>query len=187
MSGGIVAAVPRQAVASEVLGVSAREVQTEALERALEARAENLTQQRLLDNDTREIDSLREVLEHLAPHAPRDLIVRGRRLLDNIAHSNLREGHHEQRIAGWSDRLTIGLHAGELAGRAVGVKALAGTLRSPLDALAALEDQQLQAVASLAAALSLTSRERLLSASMANQLGPRKTRTLHRICGEARA
>lgn len=123
------------------MNVPASLIRDRALAPVLDARAENLHQQRLIANPTPQIDSICEHLHALAAtatpaqrHHVRELV----RLVRALAASNTTEGERETAVAGVCDQLAHDLRHAESAqrrARTITVRSLARALRGPLDVL----------------------------------------------------
>lgn len=114
-------------------------IRDRVLNPVMDARGENLCQQRLINNATPEIDS---IVEHVAalirtatdrqrPHL-RALL----ELVRDLAQSNTREGAAQTSVAGVVDQLAADLRRSETTGHTeFGVQQLARALRRPLETI----------------------------------------------------
>jgi hypothetical protein len=161
-----------------------------ALRNVLDARGSNLEQSRLLFNATSDVDSLIEEL-----HALRIDGATKRRLLaycTQIFTLNQDEGEHERRAAGILDATVSASFAPKTGPRnAFTVKTIARKLRPALAVIAAKPAADaiafVRAVRHVDEVLDLVPAEQLLTASVRNQLGPRKYELLCELVSERSA
>lgn len=178
------------------MSVTAATVRRNFLEPAMDARALNLDQARLLYDPSPEVDSLFEVSHAVATspelrvarrHAPRLM-----HLLGQLHEKNEQEGDRQLLIAGAADLLVTDLRALELSGAspsALPAKAIARELREPLRRLLAPAGGDLfELLGDLRAVdrlIGRTPRAQLLSRTVRYELGKEKFALLERLCESA--
>lgn len=160
---------------------------------AMDARAENLRQARLISNPSPEIDSITEHLTELArtttpaqrPHV-RALL----ELVRDLATSNHAEGETQTTIAGVVDHLASDLRKAETLDRSgeLGVKAIARRLRLPLEDLVNGKRPDSRKVVAARAAVNAVLREvpgvyLLDNASLRHELGVTRYTLLCELVG----
>jgi hypothetical protein len=164
--------------------VTAATVRTSFLEPGMDARALNIEQARLLENETPGLDSLAEVLDVARPLLPPGLgsvLVSVATRLDT---SNEVEGRMEQAIAGAADGLTRTLRGLELAGNGSPfvARAIARRLREPLatvaDPAAAGARELVEAGRIIGEVLGSVPATQVFTATVAHELGEEKYRAL---------
>jgi hypothetical protein len=118
--------------------MTAAAIRRDLLEPALDARAHNVEQVRLLMNPSIEVDSAAEHFALAARHctaAGRRHIIAGLELIRDALASNALEGDLERRIAGAADTLARDAHRDEhhpQSAQPWSIKRVAKTLRAPL-------------------------------------------------------
>lgn len=75
------------------------------LNEAMDARAHNMDQARLLWNPTPEADSLLEYLHEIRDAVPVEVMSKMLTLIRQLVESNQVEGEHERRLAGFADQM----------------------------------------------------------------------------------
>lgn len=121
------------------MSVTADHVRRAFLDPAMDARALNQDQARLIYDPSPEVDSLLEVLGQVSPATDecRRHMKRAIAKCVKLGLSNRGEGGLEARVAGAADQLTRELHGQQLQGNsAIAAKACARMLREPLSAIA---------------------------------------------------
>lgn len=162
-----------------------------ALGGTLEARAIGEAEARRLFNPDREVNSLAERLIALRDHGvPRDDLRAIFTDLKAIIALNAKQCGHEADVAGQLDELAAALHHAETEAhvdRALGIKAIANTLRPALDVIANPAAHPaaayVRSVRDVDRIIASTTRTRLLSASVRHELGAGKHDLLAELIG----
>lgn len=152
------------------------------LEPALDARALNLAQQRLIHNPSPEPDSVLELLALMTADTRGEreafkALVGG---AVRLGQSNRAEGGFEARIAGAADRLAVELRDAETGGSpgALTAKAIARALREPLRTIArpplGAPERLVAAGRAVGEIFALVPSEQLLSPAVEHELGREK-------------
>lgn len=163
------------------------------LEPALDARALNDAQQRLIQNDTPEVDSVTEHLTLIGRHlrgtdATPDLVHLFDRVLE-LRDSNVAEGGLERTICGRADRLVTDLRTLELSGSGgpspLAARSLARRLREPLRVIAEppLGDPRalVDAGRKVGEVIAHIPAEQLFTRDVTRELGERRAATLRAL------
>lgn|GEM_PF-4185560 len=162
--------------------VTERTIRRNFLDLAIEARAANLEQEKLILNHSPEPDSLVEVLTLLAP--PKELVPLCSRLVNEFSYSNAHEGQQEKKLAGNAEALAVDLRKlGSNVRAALTAKGIATRLREALRTIDAGGDpaELFRAFHVVSLALREIPAAQLLSASVAYELGGKKFALLNRL------
>lgn len=160
-----------------------------ALTEVTEARGANLAEQQLIYNRTVEVDSLVEKIHTLGIPDParRELLDYCRRIFK----INRVEGEHERQAAGILDHAVVRLRDETLNHNLrslLTVKAIARTLRPALAVIAKPADHDaiafVKSVRAVDDLIAEAGAQRLLTASVAHELGPGRYRLLQQLVAE---
>ncbi len=171
----------------------ARDQVADLLGHGLDAQAHNSDQEILLFNPSPEPDSMVEHLNLLFAELHQagvgaDRIADLMTITRKVIESNAKERGSQQNVCGELDRWLIEMQVGGKARHALTVKGIAQRLRMPLQVFADIQAGKrvgnhdlLEAAHAIREVQRLVPEHRLLTDTVANELGPVKYRTLQRL------